>query len=247
MKRVTLATYNTLLGGHKPWRSSLMDLIHFSYFILGSKILLNRSKKRIVQTMRFCTRKSPDIVVLTEIPTHTDKRIVRRFFRKFGHRTIVAGRSKYFKQKDMELGVIVASKFKGTPLHLPSKFINSSWGSCGMYIKKINTVVIGVHLSVFKWNRMEELTLLKEFINTQIKKQRKVIVAGDFNTNQEEIISHFHESKPHSLNLSTYAHWLMPEMAIDNVLVFGGKNTKSSTESDLSDHKKIFSEIELYS
>jgi hypothetical protein len=245
MLKLKLTTYNTLLGGLETANRYTWDIAHFFYFILGTPLFLKRNTRKLFRTLRFSIKESPDIVVLTEILIHGDRKHTKRFLKRNGHKTVCSGASKYFRNKKMEMCVIVGSKFKARPFQLPKAFINSTWGSCAVYVQKLNTVVIGVHLSVFGRERKAELLLLKEIVTQELLKKRRVIIAGDFNTHPNEILMHLSDAKPTSLNIPTLSHWLVPQRVVDNVIIFGGTHACTHTEADTSDHKKLCSEIEL--
>ena len=150
---------------------------------------VNSVRARIDNILEYINNNNPDIILMQEIKTE-DKNFPTELFKKSGYESYVFGQKSYN-------GVAIISKFKLT--NIKTNFINDKLKqsriiTANLFYKLKNIQIINIYVpngnpidtEKFEYKKNWLVLFLNEIKKT-IKKEKNLIIAGDFNIIPEEL------------------------------------------------------------
>jgi exodeoxyribonuclease III len=150
---------------------------------------VNSVRARIDNILEYINNNNPDIILMQEIKTE-DKNFPTELFKKNGYESYVFGQKSYN-------GVAIISKFKLT--NIKTNFINDKLKqsriiTANLFYKLKNIQIINIYVpngnpidtEKFEYKKNWLVLFLNEIKKT-IKKEKNLIIAGDFNIIPEEL------------------------------------------------------------
>jgi len=185
---IRIGTYNMMFGMYgKSGPFNILGHLAFhgvhSVFLTKMLSVFNKPTASLIKNANL------DIVVLNEVLGTLRKDVLIKELNKTGFKYFCWGPANHY-QAPLDLGTLVASKYPAEKLNFSmtqSNKVGGGGGVCAIYIKDKNLVIIGVHLGQNEELAGQEITEIASFIKEQQKKEREVLLVGDFNREEKEL------------------------------------------------------------
>jgi len=185
---IRVGTYNMMFGMYG--RTGLFNALgHFAFHGVHSVFLTKMLSVFNKPTAKLVKNANLDVVVLNEVLGTLRKDILIEELKNQGYNYFCWGAAGHY-DPPLDLGTLIASKYPAEKLNfsmIQSSKIGGGGGICAIYIREKNLVVIGVHLGQNEELASQEIKEITSFIKEQQKKEREVILVGDFNREEKEL------------------------------------------------------------
>jgi len=188
MRKLYCITYNTFSGLPGKNEKESGKINETLYYKKTKQI--SEFERDLISQIELVIKLDPDFFIVTEIP-RVDIDKVKEYSERSGYVTIYAGVSRNLKNKEYDLGVIIASKLEGEEIKFDSSWEASAWGIVGIRLHQFHLSIIGVHLDTDEGRRNKmEIPLLAKVVMREAKHGNEVIIMGDLNCRLEDILGH---------------------------------------------------------
>ena len=272
-KELTIATINALYDGIGIASDHIVR--DWTYKFLVNRFPSRKTVRKMLDQSfanpveEVIERSQPDIIIATEVMPHFTPSKTITALKEHGYTTHIGEGDQQVSRayfRDMQRCIVIGSRLEFQPIP-ELQLTGTHAGIGGVMLPEHSLSVIGAHPSFASHNaRNQQLAQIETLATEQVKKGRRVVVAGDLNADASEVAEIFDQGKWHDHTDLSFPHpsimenlnqfpwkWIRSRMQLENgprnldhiILSNGIRHNQTISYWPNSDHAALNARIRI--